>query len=773
MTPSRYGEIEIGLHRSQPETYDVELRVTDPGTDAEVAAARGRARISLGELARLCDLPDDYGALLADAVFSDQTIREFWLKNKVSFESRGLMLRLRVLIGPSVPELHGLRWELLSDPETKLPLATSERVLFSRFMLSRDWRVVKLRPKAKLKGLIAVAAPSDIVSWRMAEVDYAGETARVREGLTGIDAPALDRPVTLDRLIEGLRQGIDILYLVCHGALPKGEEPCLYLQNDEGKTDIVLASALARRIQELQEAPRLIVLASCESAGTGDGRSAQAALAPRLAEAGVPAVLAMQDRISIETVKRAMPVFFRELLKDGQIDRAMAVARGAVHDQPDHWVPALFLRLKSGRIWYEPGFGGEGGNDDVPWDSVCRSVIKGDLVPILGPDLAEHIYGSSRSLAADLARVNDLALSPYERPDAAKVAQRITTKSGYSQLRDQILDILHTKLLEKAKAVLTPPPPGDLSPPELMSLLADELMKDPDQPLRILSELNLKVYVNGAADPLLKLFLKRSGKRPTELFSDWRTECIVDEPRLHQAADALCNALGNAAGESISDIFNRWRDGLLREGEPALPVSLESAADRLEEMLQDQPSTPAPNIAEAWRDAIRKPPTDTPSKPLPNETPLIYYVFGRSKYNNTWVLTEDDFFDYLIRATSYKLMPGIVADKLVAGSLLFLGFPLDDWKFRILFRMIMSKDGKGLLRSENYYHVGVQVDPEEHTPEEASRIRKFLETYFGRAANVNIFWGSAADFLKGLRDHLKDPKFRTQAPKAAAARRSW
>jgi hypothetical protein len=40
MPSAGYGEIEIGLHRSQPETYEVELRVTDPGTDAEVAPAR-------------------------------------------------------------------------------------------------------------------------------------------------------------------------------------------------------------------------------------------------------------------------------------------------------------------------------------------------------------------------------------------------------------------------------------------------------------------------------------------------------------------------------------------------------------------------------------------------------------------------------------------------------------------------------------------------------------------------------------------------------------
>ena len=30
-----------------------------------------------------------------------------------------------------------------------------------------------------------------------------------------------------------------------------------------------------------------------------------------------------------------MPVFFRELLRDGQIDRAVAVARGAVSDRPE------------------------------------------------------------------------------------------------------------------------------------------------------------------------------------------------------------------------------------------------------------------------------------------------------------------------------------------------------------------------------------------------------------------------------------------------------
>ena len=41
-------------------------------------------------------------------------------------------LRLRLMIGPSAPELHTLHWELLCDPQDGSPLSTSENLLFSR-----------------------------------------------------------------------------------------------------------------------------------------------------------------------------------------------------------------------------------------------------------------------------------------------------------------------------------------------------------------------------------------------------------------------------------------------------------------------------------------------------------------------------------------------------------------------------------------------------------------------------------------------------------------
>ena len=219
---------------------------------------------------------------------------------------------------------------------------------------------MRLRPKTELKALIAVAALSENNEYQLAAVDGAGEIERARTNLKDVEVAVLggSEPLTLNGLLNGLRAGVDILYLVCHGALT-GKGPIVYLQDENGDAAVTSGAELADAIAGLQQPPRLVVLASCESARVKDGTSAEAALAPRLAEAGVPAILAMQGKISMATVEQFMPRFFSELLKDGQIDRALAVARGEVRGNLDSWMPVLFLRLRGGRIWYVPGFAGD------------------------------------------------------------------------------------------------------------------------------------------------------------------------------------------------------------------------------------------------------------------------------------------------------------------------------------------------------------------------------------------------------------------------------
>ena len=58
--------------------------------------------------------------------------------------------------------------------------------------------------------------------------------------------------VTLERLCDELREGCDILYLVCHGYLAGGDEPILLLEDEDGRGDPVRAIELVERIRDLQ-----------------------------------------------------------------------------------------------------------------------------------------------------------------------------------------------------------------------------------------------------------------------------------------------------------------------------------------------------------------------------------------------------------------------------------------------------------------------------------------------------------------------------------------
>ena len=185
-----------------------------------------------------------------------------------------------------------------------------------------------------------------------------------------------------------------------------------------------------------------MVLASCQSAGLGgDARSNDAgvlaALGPRLAEAGVPAVLAMQGDISMETVSRFMPTFFHELQRDGQIDRAMAAARGAIRDRHDWWAPALFMRLRSGRIWYVSGLG-RAGEPFEKFPALVHELKKRKCTPILGPGLSDQLLGSRQEIAQRWAKNFHFPMAPHYRDDLPQVAQYLSVNQSYEFPRDEL-----------------------------------------------------------------------------------------------------------------------------------------------------------------------------------------------------------------------------------------------------------------------------------------------------------------------------------------------
>ena len=665
---SQYADLEIVFRKRDARSYVLSFRYSSPDDEVDHPALLEPV-ITLDSAALRGDDAEAYSGVLTAAFFTPEVKAEFGRFRDIT-QQRSSILRVRLSIDASAPELHAVRWETLRDPylppeQKDAHLFTGEQIVVSRFLTSGDWRPVRLHPRAALRALVVVANPGTSSGYGLEPIDVAGELARIKQAMTGISVTALapGGAVSLNDLAAKLREGFDIFYLVCHGKLVD-REPYLYL--DEGRPDNGLD--LVQKIRELDQRPRMVVLASCQSAGQGE--VGLAGLGPRLAEAGVPAVIAMQGNIFMTTAAAFMKRFFKELLVDGQIDRAMSVARGEVRKADDFWMPVLFLRLRNGRIWYEPGFGGDSKEQFDNWESICIKVREGRFSPILGPELGEELFGATQEQAARLADKYKFPLASNGRSDLAKVAQFISVDRG----REHACEALAIDFVERLGGSY----PGEL--PGLLQDAVDASRANPASPYRLLSakDLSASIYLNAGYETMLLRVLKAEGRNPEPVFGPWRGAEVAQKP---------------------------------------------------------QPKNPTP----------------TP------DTPWVYHIFGVFGKPDTMVLTEDDFFDYLITSSRLNLLLPALLSKLMESSLVFLGFRLDDWRFRVLYRLIVTQQGASALSGR--CHVGVQVNPGEQSVADVNRTIRYMTKYFqggnsSNAPSISIYWGSPADFLAQLQQQL-------------------
>jgi hypothetical protein len=114
----------------------------------------------------------------------------------------------------------------------------------------------------------------------------------------------------------------------------------------------------------------------------------------------------MHGPVPLATIERLLPAFFRELRRDGRVDRALAAARTALLGDPAWWVPALFLRVHDGRLW-----------GDTPTPADMRRATE-ELGAYLGRALATH----QAWLAEALPRLPPPPTQPYRALQAFTVA---------------------------------------------------------------------------------------------------------------------------------------------------------------------------------------------------------------------------------------------------------------------------------------------------------------------------------------------------------------
>jgi len=131
--------------------------------------------------------------------------------------------------------------------------------------------------------------------------------------------------------------------------------------------------------------------------------------------------------------------------------------------------------------------------------------------------------------------------------------------------------------------------------------------------------------------------------------------------------------------------------------------------------------------------------------------PVVFHLHGSDQLVDSLVLTEDDYLDFLVNISrNQELLPSRIQRALTEASLLFIGYRLRDINFRVIYRgLVQSMDG-----SRRRLSITVQMKPPDEHAGDAEAAEHYLTEYF-KDLKVRVYWGTAKDFAKELRDRWK------------------
>ncbi|HLA97789.1 MAG TPA: CHAT domain-containing protein, partial [Anaerolineales bacterium] len=296
--------------------------------------------------------PRLYGELLGRALFTGELMRLYVQARAQSQQRLRVLLELRDL------SLYAFHWERLcaplDDDQHWEMLCLQQRTPYAVQLPSPVLRNVTPR-KAwnELRALVAIARPENLSEYDLADFQAEEAASLLGDALGGIEidwlgaVPAGGGPASLERLRARLtEQRYNLLHIVAHGALlEKIKDTVLYLEREDRQVEAVSGDKLIAKLKEIgaDNLPEFVFLTSCQS-GKVNATEQLAGLAQRLVgEAGIPAVLAMTENISIQAAAAFTPPFYARLQAHGELDRALVEARAGL-EGGDLSVPALYCR---------------------------------------------------------------------------------------------------------------------------------------------------------------------------------------------------------------------------------------------------------------------------------------------------------------------------------------------------------------------------------------------------------------------------------------------
>lgn len=326
--------IALPTHLSVQESWQMEWRSSLSRTDSQSRHLRWYEEDAVvGSIKEL-------GQHIFKAVFVGKILSLYDSKLQ-SARQAGKNLRVKLHVEP--PELAVLPWEFLYD------VHRNDYLFLQGISLVRivdvDAPIPPLTVKRPLRILGMAVAPHDLpplgIELEQKEIERALSDLRINSSIDWVWIPG-----TRDKLDEAMTKGAwHAFHFIGHGSFSKDDNTgMLALSSEDGKVDWLTAAELARILVK-QQSLRAIVLNACEGA-MGSTQDLFSSMAVTLMKQNIPAVLAMQYRISDNAAIEFARNFYKALAERQSLAAAVATSRRKMaKGKSIEWgIPVLYMR---------------------------------------------------------------------------------------------------------------------------------------------------------------------------------------------------------------------------------------------------------------------------------------------------------------------------------------------------------------------------------------------------------------------------------------------
>lgn len=405
------------------------------------------------------------------------------------------------------------------------------------------------------------------------------------------------------------------------------------------------------------------------------------------------------------------------------------------------------------------------------WRAIVRRIADGKVTPFISDRASSaHLPGQNGLIQA---WADDIAYPMISSFSITRLAQYLSTVGDDLAAKEEYLSFAKRYLVRAVPEKVNGFGRSELLRTNLSQLAVDlgllAFAKEPANPLYVLANLPLPIYITTSYYTFLEEALRAAGKAPRTELCYWRDELRATSTNGNGSG---ANPLARVR-EIVADRFDEEElrtlcydldvdyDSLAAMGKGGKARELVAYLDRyqrVEELValgqrqrpdidwsQSSPEAALPDYGTGGVPSVFE--LDRNYEPTAQE-PLVYHLHGIESAPASLVLTEDDYLDFLVKVSwDNTVIPPRIGEALADSSLLLLGYGLQDWDFRVLFRGLINRKRS----SRRLLSVAIQLSLEHELAEIRSmdEAEEYLEKYFDKA-NFKIYWGQTEEFTDEL-----------------------